>query len=371
MKDTTKYVGLDVSKEKISVAIADSGREPARYFGVIAHRPETVRRLLKKLGTPDQLELCYEARPTGFELYRWITAMGYSCTVIAPSHTPSRPGDQVKTDRRDSERLAQLFRAGELTAVHIPSREDEALRDLIRLRADAKEDLHRCRQRIIHFLLRRMIQQPAEMKRRWSKKYREWLEKLTFDYESEQLTFQEYLYAHRECEERLKRVEAAMVEQALKGTRAEIIQAVQALRGIALTTAITIVAEIGSFRRFRSPAQLLAYLGMVPRKYSSGQTVKRGSLTKTGNRNVRRVFIEAAWSYRHRPAVKGELAKRLENQNPEFQSISWKAQYRLHNKYLRLLRRGKHSNLAIAAVARELVGFVWAVACEAERRQTA
>jgi len=368
MKNTTKYIGLDVSKEKISVAIADAGREPSRYWGTISHKPEAVRKLLKQLGKPDELEVCYEAGPTGFELYRWISSMGISCTVIAPSHIPSRPGDHIKTDRRDAEKLAQLFRAGELTAVYVPTRDDEALRDLIRARADFKEDQHRFRQRIIHYLLRRQISPPATIQRRWTQAYRAWLNRLTFERESEQLTVQEYLHELHECEERLTRIEAAMAEQALKGAKAEVIRAVQSLRGIALVTAVTIVAEIGCFRRFRSPAQLMAYLGMVPREYSSGQGVRKGSITKTGNRQVRRVFIESAWSYRYRPAVKGELEKRLVGQSGEVQLISWKAQNRLHQKYRQLLMKGKHKNLVIGAVGRELVGFVWALACEAEKR---
>jgi transposase len=369
MKDTTKYVGLDVSKEKIAVAIADAGREAPRYWGTIPHKPEAIRKLIKQLGDPKTLEFCYEAGPTGYDLYRWLLSMGTCCAVIAPSLIPKRPGEHIKTDRRDAVRLAQLFRAGELTPIYVPSRDDEALRDLVRAREDAKEDVHRARQRIIKFLLRHQIHQPQTLKKRWTKAYRLWLGQLTFERASEQVVFQEYLHAIHEGEERLRRLEAAILEQALIGASAPIIQAIQALRGIALTTAVTMVAEIGSFARFRSPMQLMAYIGLVPREHSSGETVRRGSMTKAGNSHLRRVFIEAAWSYRHRPAVKGDLQRRLEGQEASIQLISWKAQNRLHLKYKHLVhRRGKHKNIAIGAVARELVGFVWSIAREAEQR---
>ncbi|WP_044479186.1 IS110 family RNA-guided transposase [Paenibacillus antibioticophila] len=368
MKNTTKYVGMDVSKDKIAVAIADEGREAPRFYGTIAHNPDAVAKLIRKLQEKDVvLEVCYEAGPTGYDLYHWITRMGVSCAVIAPSRIPVRAGDSIKTDRRDAERLAQLHRAGELTPIHVPTRETEALRDLVRAREDVKEDLHRARQRIIHFLLRHHIHPPASMKRRWTKMYRQWLATLTFERKVEQTVFDEYLQQLREIEERIKRLETAMQEAAEICTHAPVIRAIQGLRGVALLTAITLVVEIENFERFRSPAQLMSYLGLVPREQSSGITTKRGRLTKTGNSRVRRALIEAAWSYRHRPAVKGDLEKRLEGQSAHTQEVSWKAQHRLHSKYLRLLRKGKHKNLVVAAIGRELVGFIWSIAVSVER----
>lgn len=368
MKLTTKYVGLDVSKEKIAVAIADQGRDAPRFYGTISHNPDAVRRLMRKLSENGvKLEVCYEAGPTGYELYRWITQMGIHCVVVAPSQIPVRPGDHVKTDRLDAERLAQLHRAGELTEVYIPTPDTEALRDLVRAREDAREDLHRARQRLIHFLLRHQIHPPLHIKRRWTKTYRHWLAQLKFERQGEQAAFQEYLHAIREHEERLSRLESALTEQVKDCVHAPVIRALQGLRGVALLTAVTIVAEIGSFIRFRSPAQLMAYLGMVPREYSSGMTTKRGSMTKAGNNRVRRAIIEAAWAYRHRPSIRRELEKRLEGQSAHVQAVSWKAQNRLHKKYSSLVKRGKHKNLAIAAVGRELVGFIWAIAVEAEK----
>jgi transposase len=370
MKSIQKYVGLDVSKEKIAVAIADEGRETPRYWGTIAHKPEAVRKLMKQLAEADTtIEVCYEAGPTGYELHRWLLSMNIACTVVAPSLIPTKPGESIKTDRRDAVRLAQLFRSGELTAVYVPSRDDEALRDLVRARADAREDYHRSKQRLIHFLLRHQIHPPATIVRRWTKAYRTWLEGLSFDRVPEQIAFREYLHTVRECEERIKRIELGIAEQAIAGPHAPVIQALQTLRGVALLTAATLVAEIGSFMRFRSPAQLMAYIGLVPREYSSGQSVKRGRMTKTGNAHLRRTLVESAWSYRHRPAIKNDLEKRQENQSLEVQAISWKAQNRLHLKYRKIVLKGKHKNIAIGAVARELVGFVWAIACQIEKQQ--
>lgn len=370
MKNTLKYVGLDVSKKNISVAIADEGREAPRFLGTIVHTPEAVRKLIKKLGDPKSLVFCYEAGPTGYELYRWLLNMGVSCTVIAPSLTPTRPGDHIKTDRRDALRLSQLFRAGELTSIHVPTRDDEALRDLVRARANAKEDQHRARQRVSHFLLRHQIVMPETIKLKWTQKHQTWLTKLKFDRVPQEIAFREHLHAVYECEQRLKRLEDAILEETLNGSHANIIQAVQSLRGIAHLTAITLVAEIGSFSRFRSPAQLMAYLGLVPRESSSGETVRRGKMTKSGNSHVRRALIESAWSYRYKPAIKRDIEKRLEGQSASVQSISWKAQNRLHERYRHLMKKGKISTVVIGAIARELVGFIWSIACEAERQQT-
>lgn len=364
MQFTTKFVGLDVSKEKIAVAIAEVGREEPRWYGTIPHTPEALRKLIKQLGEPATLAFCYEAGPTGYETCRWVESMGASCYVIAPSLIPRRAGDHIKTDRRDALQLARLFRAGELTAIYVPTRDDEALRDLVRARSDAREDLHRARQRLTKFLLRQQIHPPLTIKRRWTQRYRNWLDTLKFDKQTaHQAMWKEYLYAVMEAEQRLKRLESAILEEASKGAKAPLIRVLQSLRGVARLTAVTIAAEIGSFARFASPVQLMAYLGLVPREHSSGQTVRRGSMTKAGNAHLRKAIIEAAWSYRYSPAVKGELAERLDGQSAEVQAISWKAQERLHGKYKRLvLGKGKHKNVAICAVARELTGFLWAVA---------
>lgn len=365
MKDTIKYVGLDVHKEKISVAIAEEGREKPRYWGQIPHKYENVRKLVKKLGDPNLLRVCYEAGPTGYKLHRFFLSLGIECDVIAPSLIPQKPGERIKTDKRDAVRLAQLFRAGELTSIYVPTEDDEALRDLVRAREDAKEDELRAKHRLTKFLLRHNIY-PLEGVRKWTYKYREWLGTLKFERSSSTIVFQEYFHQLQEIEQRVKRYEEEIKLQATEGVHAQKIQALQSLRGVAVITATSLIAEIGSFKRFTSPKHFMAYVGLIPSENSSGDSRKQGNVTKTGNRHVRRLLIESAWSYRYQPAVKGQLKKRQEGQSPSVQAISWKAQNRLHKKYFRLLSRGKESGKAITAVARELAGFIWAVTQEIE-----
>lgn len=365
MKDTTKFVGLDVSKEKIAVAIAEEGREEPRYYGMIPHTAEAMRKLVKKLGEPSTIRMCYEAGPTGYGLYRLLLTLGVHCEVIAPSLIPKRPGERIKTDRRDSIRLAQLYRAAELTSIYIPTKEDEALRDLVRAREDAKEDELRAKHRLIKFLLRNDIKPPTGVNK-WTKKYRDWLNTLKFESSALRIVFQEYYHQFKELEQRIKRFEEEIKLQSSEGVQAPTIQALQALRGVALITSTSLVAEIGTFKRFSTPKQFMSYVGLVPSEYSSGERRKQGEITKTGNRHVRRLLIEAAWSYRYQPAVKGDLKRRQDGLDPTIQGISWKAQNRLHNKYFRLLSKGKENGKAITAVARELAGFIWAITQEVE-----
>jgi len=366
MKDITKYVGLDVSKEKIAVAIAEEGREAPRFWGTIHNAPEAIKKLMNQLGKPGQLKVCYEAGPTGYGLYRQLLSIGIECTVVAPSLIPKKPGERVKTDRRDAIRLAQLFRAGELTSIYVPSEEDEALRDLVRAREDAKEDHLRARHRLTKFLLRYDINPPKGI-RKWTAKYRAWLNSLDFKQDTLRTVFREYLHHLDEIEQRINRLEAEIHTQATQSVKAPVIQALQTLRGVAEITATSLVAEIGSFSRFAEAPLLMGYTGLVPSEYSSGETRRQGKITKSGNRHVRRLLIEAAWSYRYKPALKGEIRKRQKGQPAQIQAIAWKAQERLHRKYYRLVGRGKPSGKAIAAIARELAGFVWAVACEIEK----
>jgi len=365
MKDTIKYVGLDVSKEKIAVAIAEEGRGEPRYVGMFPHTPEQIRKLIKKLGEPDTLRVCYEAGPTGYPLYRLLISLGVHCDVIAPSLIPQKPGERVKTDRRDSIRLAQLYRAGELTSIYIPTPEDEALRDLVRAREDAKEDELRAKHRLTKFLLRNNLKQPIGVNK-WTKKYRDWLDTLKFESPVLRVVFQEYYHQLKELEQRILRLEEEIKIQATQGIHAPTIQALQALRGVALITATSLVAEIGSFKRFPTPRQFMAYVGLVPSEFSSGEKRRQGEITKTGNRHIRRLLTESAWSYRYQPAVKGELKRRQDGLPPSIQSISWKAQKRLHKKYYQLLSKGKNGGKAITAVARELAGFIWAITQELE-----
>ncbi|WP_209125859.1 IS110 family transposase [Alkalihalobacillus sp. BA299] len=368
MKDTTKYVGLDVSKEKIAVAVADEGRGDPRYIGMIPYSVEEIRKLVKKLRNTQNLRMCYEAGVTGYGLYRLFKSMGIECEVIAPSLIPQKPGERVKTDRRDAIRLARLYRSGELTPIHVPNEEDEALRDLVRAREDVKEDELRAKHRLIKFLLRHEIRSPKGVKR-WTKKYNEWLDTLTFDHSSSRVVFQEYMHQLTEIQQRLKRLEEEIEVEATEGVHAPIIKALQTLRGVAVITATSLVAELGTFKRFATPNQFMAYAGLVPSESSSGDMRKQGKITKTGNRHVRRLLVEAAWSYRYQPAVKGNLKKRQKGQPPSITGISWKAQKRLHKKYFRLLAKGKQTAKAVTAVARELAGFIWAIAQEFEKEQ--
>ncbi len=369
MNDSTKYVGLDVSKEKIAVAVADGdSREGARYWGEIPHRVEEARKLIKRLGDVKQLQACYEAGPTGYMLERQLTSMGVSCMVVASSLIPKQPGNRVKTDRRDAQRLAELLRAGELKPVWVPDEDDETLRDLVRAREDSKEDLLRGKHRLGKFFLRHGIREPAGV-RAWSVKYRIWLKGLEFASSALQTTFDEYRLSVEETERRIERLEGEIHEQAQKGKRAPVIKALQAFRGIKEIAAATIVAEAGSFVRFGKASQLMAYSGAVPSEYSSGKAVRRGKITKTGNSHLRRIAIECAWSYRHKPAMSATIKKRQEGLPANIQAIAWKAQIRLHDKYRHLiLDKGKSGQVAITAVARELLGFVWAAACEVEKQ---
>lgn len=366
MKIITKFVGLDVSKEKIAVAVADEGRKDPRFVGMIPHTVEAIRNLVRQLDDEGvRLEFCYEAGPTGYGLYRLLRAMDLACTVVAPSLIPIRQGDRVKTDKRDALRLAQLFRAGELTSVFVPSEENESLRDLVRAREDAVEDRTRARHRLSKFLLRH-DRRPQTKLRAWGSMYRRWLDGLRWTDRREQVVFQEYLHHLQEIDGRISRLEAAIHLEATESERAPVIQALQTLRGVAEVVATSLVAEIGEFKRFRNPKQLMAYAGLVPREYSSGSSRWQGKITKAGNSHLRRVLGEAAWCYRYKPAVKRAIKKRQEGQSPRVQDIAWRAQDRLHRKYRRMLSKGKHHNVAVTSVSRELLGFIWAIACEVE-----
>lgn len=271
MQDITKFVGLDVSKDTIAVGIADAGREAPRYFGEIPHTPEAVRKLLPKLGEVSEIEVCYEAGPTGYGLQRLLTQLGVKCIVVAPALIPKRPGERIKTDRRDALRLAQLLRAGELTPVHVPTVEDEAIRDLVRAREDAKEDLLRARHRLSKFLLRHDINPPTKMTK-WKTQHKKWLGALKFQNQYARVTFQEYLHTTEEIELRIQRLEAEIHEFAISSPQKPLVEALQTLRGVKEVTAVTLVAEIGDFKRFANPRALMGYTGLVPSEHSSGAT---------------------------------------------------------------------------------------------------
>ena len=358
MEKGTRFVGLDVHKASISVAVAGVFGEPEDH-GQIANEPAAIRKLVDRLGEPDvRLSVAYEAGPNGYAIHRQLTSMGIQCVVVAPSLIPTRPGDRIKTDRRDAAKLARLLRTGDLTSVWVPDEAGEALRDLVRARDDAKADQLRARHRLSKFLLRQGVYPPAGV-RAWSRAHEAWLGKVTFTQPAHQIVFEDYLAVAREAAERVKRLETELMQVALEGPQAELIAALQALRGIGFVSAVTIAAEAGDLRRFASARQFMAYVGLVPSEWSSGPARHRGRITKTGNRLLRHVLGEAAHHARHRPNVSSSLRARQRLVPAEIAAIDRRAQARLHVRYRQLAGR-IGANKTVIAVARELAGFVWA-----------
>lgn len=355
------FVGMDVSKSQIAVALAEGSRTgEARFWGEIEASEEAVRRLVRRLsGQYDELRFCYEAGPTGYDLYRQIVALGHQCCVVAPSLIPRKPGDRVKTNRRDAVGLARLLRAGELTAVWVPDDRHEAMRDLVRTRAATAAELRVKRQQIGAFLLRRS--RLYKRQKTWRGAHKTWLSSQSFAHLEQQIAFAEMLVAMGEAEARIKRLEKAIAEAAPSWSLAPVVEALMALRGFDLVNAATTLCELGDLSRFRTPRELMAFLGLVPSEASTGDRVKRGGLTKAGNGRARRALIEAAWCYRHPARIGPAKLKRYEAAPPSVRAIAWKAQTRLSARYRALIRRGKQKSVAVAAVARELAGFVWAV----------
>jgi transposase len=367
VKKDIRFIGLDVHAETIAVAVAEANGE-VRSLGVIPNRVESIRKAMRKLGPARSLRVCYEAGPCGYVLYWQLTEIGVHCEVVAPTLIPTKAGDRVKTDRRDAEKLARSYRSGDLTAVWVPDEEHEALRDLVRAREAAKKDQLRARHRLAKFLLRRGLRIP-ECKP-WTAKHLDWARALRLEQPALEATLLDYVHEVDHAAERIERLERA-IDQAIEAApdciRA-VIDGLQALRGIARISAATIVAELGQLSRFPRPRQLMGYTGAVPSEHSSGERVHRGAITKTGNAHLRRILVEAAWSYRHRPSLRGELKNRQKNASEEVKAIAWKAQVRLHHRYARLAGRGKLKQQVVTAVARELVGFVWAIGVEVEKR---
>lgn len=365
-----RFLGLDVHAETIAVALAEPDGE-VRSLGIIPNREESVRKLVKKLGPPEQLQACYEAGPTGYVLYWQLTAWGVKCDVVAPTLVPVKAGDRVKTDRRDATKLARSYRAGDLTAVWVPDEAHEALRDLVRAREAAKQDQLRARHRLSKFLLRHGRRPPSGIKP-WTLKYLDWVRRqVQFEQAAQDYTRLDYLHEVEHSNDRLQRLEAAITEavKLAPPKMQEVIQALQALRGVAQIAAVTIVSELGQISRFARPRQLMGYSGAVASEDSSGKRVQRGPITKTGNSHLRRVVIEAAWAYRHRPAIGATLRQRQQRVREEVKEIAWKAQHRLHKRYRTLTAAGKNPQKTVTALGRELLGFIWAIGIEVESNQ--
>jgi transposase len=366
MKETLRFLGLEVHAETIAVAIAEPDGS-VRILGTIANRIESIRKLMKKLGPAERLKACYEAGPTGYVLYWQLAELGVMCEVIAPTLMPTKPGDRVKTDRRDAERLARSYRSGDLTAVWVPDEGSESLRDLVRAREASKQDQMRARHRLSKFLLR-TGQRPATGVKPWTLAYMAWVKQIHYTQAARESTRQDYLHEVEHMAERVKLLEQAICEAVKLASPEiqEVVKGLQAMRGVAQISAVTMVAELGQLSRFQSARQLMCYSGVVPSENSSGKRTRRGSITKTGNAHLRRIAVEAAWSYRLRPCLGPALRKRQEGVSEEIKEIAWKAQHRLHKRYSRLAAAGKDQCKIVIAVGRELLGFIWAIGVKAE-----
>jgi transposase len=342
------------------VAIAPAGNTEVRAYGIIGGTLEALDKLIRKLSAPNlELRFVYEAGPCGYVIYRHLKSKGLHCHVVSPSLIPKKASDRVKTDRRDAQQLARLYRAGELTAIHVPEQEDEARRDLVRARACALDDQRRARLRLKGFLLRLGFRYAG--KSSWNDAHKRYLAGLLMPQPTQQIVFQEYIHAIDAATERLQRLNQSM-EDALASWKWEpVVGALMSLRGVQLLTAMTLVAEVGDMTRFSDPRQLMNFFGLTSTEHSSGNKRVQGSITKCGNRHCRRVLTEAAWHYRLRPLVSEAMQKRQEKQSKEVRLLAWKAQQRLHKRFKQLSAR-KKSVVAATAVARELTGFVWAIA---------
>jgi transposase len=363
------FVGLDVHKDTISIAACDGGsREPARFVGTVSSDVRQVLKTLAKAGEPGEVSVVYEAGPTGFGLYRELRGRGYRCEIIAPSLMPRRPGERIKNDRRDCLRLAELSRAGELRAIWVPDQAHEAVRDLCRAREDAVATRLKARQQLKAFLLRHDRRYPG--KTSWNKSHERWIAEQRFDHAGERVALAEYQLAVQAADQRVERLTGALGE-AIKGWRFEaVVAALRGLRGIDVVSAIGLVAEIGDINRFDSARRLMGYLGLVPSEHSSGNSVQRGSITKTGNAHARRLLTEAAWNYRFPARMSTTLRERSAGLPQAVRDHAWKAQLRLCRRFSQLSARGVQVNKVCVAVARELAGFVWAIARQAAPEHT-
>jgi transposase len=343
------YVGLDVHKATISVTVAEDGRDGAvRFIGVIPNTPGDVLKLVRRLAKDDQrLEFCYEAGCCGYGIYRQIVELGHGCTVVAPTLIPRKSGDRIKTDRRDAAKLAVQHRSGDLTAVWVPDEIHEAMRDLVRARFDAVIHLVRARQQLLAFLLRRG--RLYTIGKHWTLRHRRWLSHQEFTQPAHQIVFQDYVEAVTTAQERRDQLEKRTTATLPTWSLAPLVNAVRALRGLDLISATTLVAAIGDVSRFDTPQKLMAYLGLVPSEQSSGERVRRGGITKTGNKEARRMLIEAAWNYRFPARVAQDKSEILVRQPKPIRDIAWKAQVRLCGRYRRLVALGKKPHIAITS----------------------
>lgn len=365
-KYSEAFIGFDTAKKKHAVAIAEDGRNgEIRYLGEIDSSPATVEKVIGKLAERyAKLHVCYEAGPTGYGLYRQVKALGHECAVVAPSLIPRKSGERIKTNRRDAVTLARALRAGDLTSVWVPDAIHEAVRDLSRAREAAGEDVRKKRQQLLSFLLRHG--RIFSGRKHWSLAHRRWLAEQNFEHPAQQIVFQDAIDAIEDGAARLRRLEEQLLAIAPSWSMAPVVAAYQAMRGVSFIVAVTFVAEIGDVCRFDNPRQLMAFLGLIPSERSTGETVRRGGLTLAGNRRARRVLVEGAWTYRYPARVSETLRPRLEGLPKAVRDIAWKAQIRLCARYRRLTAAGKKTPVVIAAIAREMAAFLWAIGHQIE-----
>lgn len=363
------YVGLDVHKDSITIAVARQGREAAETWKTIPYDGVRLRKALKLLvNRGEVLKVCYEAGPTGFGLCRRLREAGMDCIVVAPSLVPGKPGDRVKTDRRDARKLAHFLRSGDLTEVYIPEEAVEAIRDLERARDDAKRAERVARHQLSKFLLRHDRHWEGTT---WTVRHRDWIRGQRFEYPAQQRVLEDYLKTVEDLAERVERLTAQVGELVQETTLAPLVKALQAFRGISVVSAVTIAAEAGDLRRFATASQFMSYVGLVPSEDSSGKRRRQGAITRCGNAHLRRILVEAAWHYRHLPLMSKELRRRNKGLAPGVQRIAWKAQKRLNKRLYHFLTKGKSVQKAITALARELAGFIWAVGQEEQLLEAA
>jgi transposase len=355
---------MDVHKDTIVIAIADKEREgEIRRYGAIPHTINSLDKFLRKqISQGADLRCVYEAGPTGFGLYHYLQNNGVDCIVTAPSMIPKKVGVKIKNDRRDADNLARLHRAGELSAIYIPEPEDEAMRDLIRGRDDARIAARKAKQRLLSFLLKHGWNYSA--KTNWTQAHYNWLSDIKMPHPAQQITLQEYITSVEETNHRVLRLTAEITKLVKQWRLKPVVTAIQALRGVSLLTAATVIAEIGPLTRFTKPTELMAYLGLVPSEHSSGTTIKRGGITKAGNGYARRALVEASWTYRFPARVTRHLLKRSHKLEKPVREIAWKAQLRLCDRFRRLSAKGKPKQVVTTAIARELIAFIWAICKE-------
>jgi len=355
----TAFVGLDAHAESNAISVAEAGREVPRFVGTVGPKFTELSKALAKLGDPSKLLIVYEAGPCGFALAREFKRAGYHCEVVAPSRVPRRPGDRVKTDRRDALTLAGLARAGELTFVVVPDERDEAIRDLSRARIDAVRARLKARQQLKALLLRHGRRYTG--KTSWNAAHERYLAKVTFEHRAQDVAFVEYRQAVSDAHARVERLSEALIQGLDSWHMRPLVQALMTLRGVDQLVATTLVAELGELKRFAHPRELMGYLGLVPSEHTSGDKRRLGAITKTGNSHARRVLIEAAWNYRFPPRITLPLQKRQERQPAAVRAIAWRAQLRLNHRYRQLTARRLQHNKICVAIARELAGFLWSI----------